>query len=157
MKRPSREKSVRFPDWVKWRANHGQEFVIGGYLSNGDALDSILVGYYMGHDLMYAGRVRAGIPSELRRVFLSHFDELRKQRCPLSNLPDHTEGRWGGGLTATKMAICCWLDPFIVARIEFLEWTPENRLRHPRFAGVCSDKDAREVAREEALFRRPSA
>jgi hypothetical protein len=36
--------------------------------------------------------------------------------------------------------------PFIVVRIEFLEWTPENRLRHPRFAGIR--KDAREVTRE---------
>jgi ATP-dependent DNA ligase len=41
------------------------------------------------------------------------------------------------------------LDPFIVARIEFLEWTPENRLRHPRFAGIRSDTNARDVARED--------
>jgi hypothetical protein len=34
------------------------------------------------------------------------------------------------------------------ARIEFLEWIPENRLRHPRFASIRSDKDAREVNRE---------
>jgi bifunctional non-homologous end joining protein LigD len=54
----------------------------------------------------------------------------------------------GRGLTAAKMAMCCWLDPFIVARIEFLEWTPENRLRHPRFAGIRSDKDAREIVRD---------
>jgi ATP-dependent DNA ligase len=54
----------------------------------------------------------------------------------------------GEGLTAAKMAICRWLDPFIVARIEFLEWTAENRLRHPRFIGVRSDKDADDVVRE---------
>jgi ATP-dependent DNA ligase len=40
------------------------------------------------------------------------------------------------------MEFCQWLDPFLVARIEFLEWTPENRLRHPRFAGIRTDKDA---------------
>jgi bifunctional non-homologous end joining protein LigD len=38
---------------------------------------------------------------------------------------------------------------FVVARIDSLEWTPENRLRHPRFAGIRSDKDAREVVRED--------
>ena len=38
--------------------------MIGGYIPNGDALDSILVGYYKGRDLMYAGSVHAGIPSE---------------------------------------------------------------------------------------------
>jgi len=60
------------------------------------------------------------------------------------NLPDRTEGQCGEGLTAAKMAVCCWLRPFIVARIEFLDWTPDNRLRHPRFAGFRSDKDARD-------------
>ena len=33
----------RSTDWVKWRANRGQEFVVGGYFPNGDALDSLLV------------------------------------------------------------------------------------------------------------------
>jgi len=43
------------------------------------------------------------------------------------------------------MAMCRWAGPFLVNRIE---WTPNNRLRHTRFAGIRSDKDAREVVRE---------
>ena len=78
----------RSGDWIKWRANRGQEFVIGGYLPNGNVLDAILVGYYVGRELMYAGAVRAGIPSEFRRVLLPHLEELRKQRCPFGDLPD---------------------------------------------------------------------
>jgi len=135
-------------DWVKWRANRGQEFVIGGYIPNGNVLDLVLVGYYVGRDLMYAASVRAGIPPGFRRALFRHFEELRKQRCPFVNLPERTEGRWGEGLTAAKMALCRWLEPFIVVRIEFLEWTPDNRLRHPRFAGIRSDKDARDIVRE---------
>jgi ATP-dependent DNA ligase len=138
----------RSADWLKWRANRGQEFVIGGYIPNGNLLDSLLVGYYEGRDLMYAASVRAGIPPEFRRVLLLHFEGLRISRCPFANLPENTNGRWGEGLTAAKMAMCCWLHPFIVARIEFLEWTPENRLRHPRFAGIRTDKDARDVVLE---------
>ncbi len=57
--------------------------------------------------------------------------------------------------TAAKMAMCCWLHPFIGVRIEFLE-TPENRLRHPRFAGIQSDKDARDILREEIGFLVPN-
>jgi ATP-dependent DNA ligase len=138
----------RSADWLKWRANRGQEFVIGGYIPNGDALDSILVGHYEGRNLMYAASVRAGFSPEFRRVLLPHFEELQVTRCPFANLPDRGEGRWGEGLTVAKMVICRWLDPFIVARIEFLEWTPDNRLRHPRFGGIRSDKDARDVVRE---------
>ena len=68
-----------------------------------------------------------------------------------ANLPERTEGRWGEGLTAAKMAVCRWLEPFIVARIEFLEWMPDNRLRHPRFTGIRSDKNAGEVVREQPV------
>jgi bifunctional non-homologous end joining protein LigD len=138
----------RSADWFKWRANRGQEFVIGGYVPSATSLDSILVGYYRGRDLRYAARVHAGL-GQLRRMLLPFLEELQISRCPFVNLPDRTEGRWGEGMTAAKMQACHWLEPFLVARIEFLEWTPDNRLRHPRFAGIRSDKDAREVVREE--------
>jgi hypothetical protein len=92
--------------WLpKWRANRGREFVIGGYVPNGNLLDSIAVGCYNGCDLMYAGAVPPGIPSEFRRV---RFDELGIPRCPFAKLPDCGEGRWGEGLTAAKMALCRW-------------------------------------------------
>jgi DNA ligase D-like protein (predicted ligase) len=148
---------VRCGDWVKWRANRGQEFVIGGYVPNGTAVDSILVGYYIGRDLLYASAVRAGISKEFRRALLPHFEKLQTAQCPFANLPERTERRWGEGLTAAKMGLCRWLDPFLVARIELLEWTPENRLRHSRFAGIRSDKDASDVVREGDGCNRRSA
>jgi ATP-dependent DNA ligase len=42
---------------------------------------------------------------------------------------------------------CRWLKPRLVAAIEFLEWTPENKLRHPKFVGLGEDKNPREVRR----------
>ncbi|MBV9481558.1 MAG: ATP-dependent DNA ligase [Acidobacteria bacterium] len=98
--------------------------------------------------LIYAANVRAGLSGEFRRALLPHFEAFQIARCPFSNVPDRTEGRWGEGLTTARMSACRWLDPFLVARIEFLEWTLDNRLRHPRFAGIRSDKDATEVMRE---------
>src|SRR5947209_19374848 len=96
-------------------------------------VDSILV-YYEDRDLIYAGRVRAGLTPASRRLLVPYFEELQIPRCPFCNLPERTEGHWGEGLTAAKIDICRWLDAFLVARIEFLEWTPELRLRHARFA-----------------------
>jgi ATP-dependent DNA ligase len=138
----------RCGDWLKWRATRGQEFVIGGYIPSHNIVDSILVGYYEGRVFVYAGRIRAGLTATSRQVLRPHFDELQIPRCPFVNLPERNEGHWGEGLTAAKMTMCRWLDPFLVARIEFLEWTPEGRLRHARFAGIRSDKDAREVTRD---------
>ncbi len=50
----------RSGDWVKMRANRGQEFVIGGYMPSSNTFDSILVGYYIGGSLRYAARIRTG-------------------------------------------------------------------------------------------------
>ena len=75
----------RCGDWVKWGTNRGQELVIGGYIPNGDPEDSILLGYYKKRELIYAGGVRADLPSQYRRVLLPQFEALRKQQCPSSN------------------------------------------------------------------------
>ena len=57
-------------------------------------------------------------------------------------------GTYNRGASGRRMLACRWLNPFFVARIEFLDWTPGNRLRHPSFAGFRSDKDAGIVLRE---------
>ena len=72
----------RCGDWLKWRANRSQEFVIGGYIPNGSIVDALLVGYYEGRQLMYAGGVRAGIPYEFRAALLPHLEQLQIARCP---------------------------------------------------------------------------
>ena len=64
---------------------------------------------------------------------------------PVSNLPEPRTGRWGAGLTAAKMKDCQWLKPELVGQFEFLEWTPENHLRHTRFVGLREDKVPKDV------------
>jgi bifunctional non-homologous end joining protein LigD len=70
--------------------------------------------------------------------------------CPFANLPEPKNARRGEVLTAEVMKKCHWLEPKLVARIEYTEWTSANHLRHSRFAGLRDDKDAREVVREPA-------
>jgi bifunctional non-homologous end joining protein LigD len=108
----------------------------------------IRFGYYEGRDLMYAGRIRVGLVADSIRALLSHFAGLRIERCPFRNLPERTRGRWGEGQTTEDMDKCRWLRPRLIATIEFLEWTPELGLRHPRFVGLRADKDPNEVIRE---------
>jgi ATP-dependent DNA ligase len=141
-------RSGRSGDWVKWRANRDQEFVIGGYVPASSTFDSLLVGYFEGRELMYAGRIRAGLVPASRRALFPHFAKLMVEDCPFRNLPERTKGRWGEGLTAKDMHKCRWLAPRLVAVAEFLEWTPQLRLRHPRFVGLRTDKDPNEVVRE---------
>jgi ATP-dependent DNA ligase len=52
------------------------------------------------------------------------------------------------GLTAEKMKECRWLKPMLVGQFEFVEWTPDNHLRHSKFVALREDKKATDVRRE---------
>jgi DNA ligase D-like protein (predicted ligase) len=119
--------------WVKLRVNRRQDFIVGGYVPRGLNFDSILVGYNEGRELKCAGSVRAGFTPASRAALFEGFSKLRAARCPFSNLPDASKGRWGTGITADKMAACRWLKPRVVVAIDFLEWTLDKRLRHASF------------------------
>jgi bifunctional non-homologous end joining protein LigD len=129
------ESGRRSGAWVKMRVNQGQELVIGGYIPAPKNFDSILVGYYESKNLLYAARVRNGFVPATRQALFERFRGLERATCPFQNLPESKKGRWGEGLTPEDMKECRWLQPRLVAAIEFLEWTPEKHLRHPRFVG----------------------
>jgi hypothetical protein len=47
----------------------------------------------------------------------------------------------GVRVTATKMRECIWVQPKLVANLEFLEWTDTNHVRHIKFVVVDNDTD----------------
>jgi DNA ligase D-like protein (predicted ligase) len=144
------EAGKRSGSWVKYRLNSGQELVIGGYVPGTQGLDSIIVGYYRGQELIYVARVRNGfVPATRRQVF----EMLRPLVTPnrrFVNLPESHKGRWGDGLTAKDMEKCVWVRPQLVAQVEFLEWTESDHLRHSKFVGLRSDKDPRSAVKEHS-------
>ncbi|NYF91432.1 ATP dependent DNA ligase [Tunturibacter empetritectus] len=109
--------------WSKHRINLSQEFVIGGYVPSNLGLDSTIVGFYRGKNLIYASRVRAAFVPATRRKVFDQLKHLTTAHCPFTNLPEPNSGRCGQGLTAEKMKVCVWLKPEAVAQVEFLEWT----------------------------------
>ena len=106
------------------------------------------VPYYRGKDLMFAARVRAGFVPATRRAVFARIKDLKIPKCPFANLPEVSEGRWGQGLTAEKMKGCVWVNPEVVARIGFAEWTGADKLRNTKFVALRDDKDPRKVVRE---------
>ena len=142
------EAGKRSGSWAKYRLNSGQELVVGGYIPGTHGVDAIVVGYYRGDDLIYVARVRNGFVPASRRHIFAKLKPLIISKCLFVNLPERHKGRWGEGLTAADMDKCIWVRPEIVARIEFLEWTESNHLRHSKFAGLREDKDARTVIKE---------
>jgi DNA ligase D-like protein (predicted ligase) len=144
------EPGKRSGAWIKYRVNRGQELVIGGYLPGTHGLDSVIVGYYKNHDLIYVARVRNGFVPASRRQIFEKLRLLVIPECPFVNLPEKHRSRWGEGLTADDMKKCVWVRPKLVAQIEFLEWTESDHLRHSKFAGLRDDKDPRGVVKEDS-------
>jgi bifunctional non-homologous end joining protein LigD len=108
------------------RLNSDQEFVIGGYTPSPKNFDALVIGYYQDDQLIYTARTRNGFTPALRAEVFKRFRGLETDRCPFANLPEPRGGRWGQGVTATKMAECRWLKPLLVGQFEFVEWTPDK-------------------------------
>ena len=142
------EPEKRSGAWSKLRLNIGQEFVIGGFTVANHGVDALVVGFYEGDSLIYTARVRAGLVPGTRRELYAKLKTLMVKNCPFVNLPEASSGRWGQGLTASKMAECVWVKPVLVANCEFLEWTDTNHVRHIKFVGMREDKNPRKVVRE---------
>jgi bifunctional non-homologous end joining protein LigD len=138
----------RSSDWLKLKLELQQEFVIGGYRPGDKGIDALLVGYYEGKSLRFAGKVRAGFVPNTRRQVFEKLQPLKTERCPFPELPLESSSRWGGGVSAEEMKEMTWTRPECVVQIRFVEWTGEGRLRLAKFLGLRFDKAARDVRRE---------
>jgi bifunctional non-homologous end joining protein LigD len=142
------EPGQRSGEWQKMRVNQSQELVIGGYTPSPKNFDALVIGYYEGEKLMYAAGTRNGFTPAIREELFRKLKKLEIEKCPFANLPEKTPGRWGQGLTAAKMKECRWLKPVTIGQFEFVEWTPENHLRHTKFVALREDKDPKAVTRD---------
>jgi len=137
----SRYASTRSRDWLKVKCSAEQELVVGGYTEpkgSREELGALLVGYFDGDRLRYAGKVGTGFDRATLRDLARRLRPLRRDGSPFAD--DDAPAR---GTT--------WVEPELVVQVGFSEWTPYGRLRHPRFLGIREDKDAREVVRERAV------
>ena len=145
------ESDRRSGTWLKLKNLNEQEFVIGGFTPPKNSrphFGAILVGYYEGRRLVYAGKVGTGFDRQLLTMLHREFLKLQVASCPFSNLPLDTRSRFGQGMTRAVMRTVTWVKPRLVAQIRFAEWTQEGLLRQPVFLGLRRDKPAAQVRRE---------
>ena len=128
----------RSRDWLKLKCVLEQEFVIGGYTDPaGSRTDfgALLVGYYEGDRLRYAGKVGTGYSAETLRQLGARLRKLETSESPFADARPIPRGTH-------------WTRPELVAQIGFAEWTGEGRLRQPRFLVLRDDKRPTDVVRE---------
>src|SRR6516162_11342536 len=92
----SRYRSGRGGDWLKTKCTARQELVIGGWspsITGPRDLGALLVGYYDGGKLIYAGKVGTGFDTATRRQMVARLQQLRRERSPSSRFRDQTPAR----------------------------------------------------------------
>jgi bifunctional non-homologous end joining protein LigD len=134
------EPGRRSRDWLKVKLRREQELVVVGWLpgqgSHAD-LGSLIVAVNADGRLRHAGQVGSGISDAMRRRLLEALQPLVREASPLDPAPRLPGARW--------------VEPRIVIRAEFAEWTSDGLLRQAAFRGIEVGKDPAAVVREEAL------
>ena len=136
----SRYSPGRTKDWLKVKCTLRQEFVVVGFTEPQGArtgFGALVLGVYEDGALRHAGKVGTGFTDDDLRALRSRMGKLERKKSPIVDPPKGAEGR---GIH--------WLDPRLVAEVEFTEWTPDGKVRHPSFQGLRADKKPAEVVRE---------
>jgi bifunctional non-homologous end joining protein LigD len=124
--------------WLKVKNRLRQEFVIGGWVDGEGRRQglpgALLVGYYEDGRLVYASRVGTGFTEATLATLARLMGPLERDASPFEagSPPGHPH----------------FVEPRLVAEVEFSEWTRGRELRAPSFKGLRDDKDARDVVRE---------
>ena len=142
----SRYTGRRSGEWQKIKTKQSQEFVIAGYTRGHGrregSFGALVLGVHRGGELVYVGNVGTGFSdAELDRL-LALLRPLERKEAPFQTMPK---------LPRVKRGDVVWVEPVLVAEVEFAEWTHDRHLRAPRYLGLREDKSAAEVRREEPL------
>jgi bifunctional non-homologous end joining protein LigD len=139
----------RTRDWLKIKTHSEQEFVIAGYTKGtgrrASSFGSLVLGYQAGGELVYAGNVGTGFNSREIEKLLDRLRPLRRDTPPFREVPK---------MPKVRRSDVIWVEPKLVAEVEFAEWTHDGRLRAPSYQALREDKSAEEVRRERPITDR---
>jgi bifunctional non-homologous end joining protein LigD len=128
--------------WLKIKHTLRQELVIGGWIPGegrrSERIGALLMGYYEDGEFVYAGRVGTGFTEKSLTELQKRLRTYRRDSSPFSAK--------AGAPAFPKGTV--FVEPALVAEIEFREWTMEGVMRAPSFKGLRRDKAPREVVVE---------
>ncbi|MGH7448326.1 MAG: non-homologous end-joining DNA ligase [Longimicrobiales bacterium] len=128
----------RSRSWLKMKCELTQELVVGGFTDpqrSRVGLGALLVGYYDGEDVVFAGKVGTGFDTAMLLALRARLDTIEIAKPPFTKAV---------GLPRVRAH---WVRPEIVVEVAFIEWTAYNKLRHSRLLAFCEDRSPRDIVR----------
>jgi bifunctional non-homologous end joining protein LigD len=122
--RDSRYISGRVNEWAKVTCSQRETLPIAGFALDGKKFDGIYVGRRKGNDLIYAGKVDHGFSPEDAKELQDRLKPLIRKTQPYSKRIAHRG---------------TWVEPSLLAEIEYRAKSAEGKLRHPFFKGLRED------------------
>ena len=141
----------RVRDWLKIKIVHDADVVIGGW-SRGEGSRSthfgaLLVGAYLEGRLRFLGAVGTGFTQQELGSLWPKLQALETTERPFVEDPTGTRSNPFGKVLRDPH----WIEPELVARVEFRELTSVGRLRAPSYKGLRDDKAPRECLYEDLV------
>ena len=140
LRRSPYEPDRRSRSWLKLKVRLEQEVVVVGWLpGQGSAVElgSLILAVRSGDRWVHAGQVGSGFNARTRRDLRAQLEALERPDPPLDPAPRLKGARW--------------VEPRLVIRAEFAEWTADGLLRQAAYKGIEPGKDPRDVRRERAV------
>ncbi|MEO5672674.1 MAG: DNA ligase D, partial [Ramlibacter sp.] len=141
--------SRRTETWLKLKNKLRQECVVVGYTDRAGSkseIGALMLGLHESGGLRYVGNVGTGWSAKTATDLKKQLEKIEVKTSPFGGGP-LPPSRWG-----TRTQPVHWVQPTLVAEVEFSEWTPEQQVRHAKFIALRGDKPAAEVERENAVM-----
>jgi bifunctional non-homologous end joining protein LigD len=149
-KRDSAYAGQRTSLWLKFKIVDELDAVVCGWTAprrSREFFGALVLGLYNGGQLEFVGSVGTGFDHDAQKKIYDQLKKLRQPDSPLSEIPK------------LKEAIE-WVEPRLVARVKYGNWTDGNRLRAPVFLSLRDDLSPEEctvqAGRPDAVQRAAS-